>query len=520
MYHEFIHSKVFLIRSHSHPEELLNRHFSRDNRAPAREIPDHPTESASSTATADQLTKLERNLRRFEEERRRFDDEKRRFEQEKRDAETALRNRRLQAFQRRRDERQQADAVDADVHQKLCSILRVIEDQHQQYRLPGISPARPVRTAAGWRTSSGEEFASPSSQSGSPLPVVVVKAPPPPLPAGLTVLGYPNDSASASTLAEDYESSTAKSLSSRAGDFDDEEAENDDEFEVTVTEDPPANAANCRTNDEPPATVVEPPPAAQPSWLRRLFRRPAKPPPARLPAPTVGPVSLTRFCLVETRLVWHQLLAEHATEWAAARRCRNRCFADLVVLLFVCGLGGLTFRFVEGSFENFYKCGVRRVKRDFVDHLWTTSHNLREDDWKQVAREKLRSFEEELHAAHEAGMTSYSGMKAWTFVNGLIYCLTVITTIGKRMLAHLFALHFTMSPVSVCRIRSYLSEHKHRSSNHDCLCNGWHTAVYDSTQRFRQVLYVAHQVFGGVFAAPGKHELVGTHLPAGLRAGV
>lgn len=56
---------------------------------------------------------------------------------------------------------------------------------------------------------------------------------------------------------------------------------------------------------------------------------------------------------------------------------------------------------------------------------------FREDDWKTAARSKLRKFEEELHAAHEAGMTSYSGMKAWTFINGMIYCMTVVTTIGK-----------------------------------------------------------------------------------------
>lgn len=476
------------IRLCRHPEELLNRHFSRDSRAPTRELPDAGASASSSVVAADQLTKLERNLRRFEEERRRFDDEKRRFEQEKRDAETALRNRRLQAFQRRRDERQQADAVDADVHQKLCSILRVIEDSQHQYRLPGISPMRPVRSTAtkGWRTSSGEEFAS-QSPSDSPVPVVVRKAPLTAVPLQLDVLDYPNDSA-ASTVAEDYESSTAKSISSREGDFDDEEAAEgeDDDADVTVTEEiPPTPDITCNTGQESTTANDESnspePPAVKRSWFRRLFWSSAKPPAAPMPSPSVGPVSLTRFCLVETRLVWHQLLVEHSPEWAAARRCRNRCLADLVVLMFVCGLGGLTFRFVEGSFENFYKCGVRRVKRDFVDHLWTTSHNLREDDWKQAARAKLRSFEEELHAAHEAGMTSYSGMKAWTFVNGLIYCLTVITTIGR--LGHPCDVsQLLMVTVSVRRIRSHLSEHKHGSSHYDCVRHGGHSAVYDSVE--------------------------------------
>lgn len=54
----------------------------------------------------------------------------------------------------------------------------------------------------------------------------------------------------------------------------------------------------------------------------------------------------------------------------------------------------------------------------------------REEDWKSMAIGKLRIFEEELHVAHEAGSTSYSGLKAWTFINGVVYCMTIVTTIG------------------------------------------------------------------------------------------
>lgn len=54
-----------------------------------------------------------------------------------------------------------------------------------------------------------------------------------------------------------------------------------------------------------------------------------------------------------------------------------------------------------------------------------------EDDWKSLARNKLKIFEEELHSAHEAGLRSYSGLKAWTFINGVVYCMSVVTTIGE-----------------------------------------------------------------------------------------
>lgn len=114
------------------------------------------------------------------------------------------------------------------------------------------------------------------------------------------------------------------------------------------------------------------------------------------------------------------------------KRMRNACIGELILVIIYCGLGAFVFRFTEGAFETFYKCGVKRVKRDFLDSLWNYSHNMREDDWKSMARRKLMDFEEQLHNAHEAGVHSYSGQKSWTFLNSVSYCLTVITTIGAE----------------------------------------------------------------------------------------
>ena len=105
--------------------------------------------------------------------------------------------------------------------------------------------------------------------------------------------------------------------------------------------------------------------------------------------------------------------------------------SSLMVMMIFCGLGAFMFRFIEGAFESFYKCGVKRVKRDFIDSLWTLSRNTREDEWKMKARRKLWEFEEQLHTAHEAGVTTYSGQKSWSFLNSVVYCLTIVTTIGE-----------------------------------------------------------------------------------------
>nr|XP_031843081.1 trichohyalin isoform X2 [Nomia melanderi] len=123
-------------------------------------------------------------------------------------------------------------------------------------------------------------------------------------------------------------------------------------------------------------------------------------------------------------------VAQNPIETEIMNDLKNRCLSQLLLIIIYCGLGAFVFRFTEGAFETFYKCGVKRVKRDFLDSLWDYSHNMREDDWKSMARKKLMEFEEQLHEAHEAGVQTYSGQRSWTFLNAVVYCLTVITTIG------------------------------------------------------------------------------------------
>ncbi|XP_055533778.1 uncharacterized protein LOC129723527 [Wyeomyia smithii] len=132
----------------------------------------------------------------------------------------------------------------------------------------------------------------------------------------------------------------------------------------------------------------------------------------------------------ELKDFWLDFLDDKPLERSRLRLQANECLFYFGVLVMLCGVGGIIFRVTEGTFESQYKCGVKRVKRDFIDHLWLSSHNQKEEDWKQTARVRLRKFEEELQVAFEAGMKTYSGNTAWNFVNGVIYSLTVVSTIG------------------------------------------------------------------------------------------
>lgn len=87
---------------------------------------------------------------------------------------------------------------------------------------------------------------------------------------------------------------------------------------------------------------------------------------------------------------------------------------------------------------------MKRVKRDFIEGLWVKSQQMREEEWKSMARRKLWEFEDQLSAAFDAGINSYSGQRSWSFLNSVVYSLSIVTTIGTnwRHLHHCLALEF------------------------------------------------------------------------------
>lgn len=86
---------------------------------------------------------------------------------------------------------------------------------------------------------------------------------------------------------------------------------------------------------------------------------------------------LIKVLLKEAIQVWRIHKIKNISQWRIIKHGMRSCMAKLLILVIYCGLGGLLFRFVEGNFENIYKCSVKRVKRDFIDQLWQSSHNLR-----------------------------------------------------------------------------------------------------------------------------------------------
>jgi hypothetical protein len=84
-----------------------------------------------------------------------------------------------------------------------------------------------------------------------------------------------------------------------------------------------------------------------------------------------------KLLLREARQVWSIHRRLHPDEWRCVKNEIKKCLSELLLLMICCGMGGLVFQYIEGNYEMVNKAGVKRVKRDFIDQLWLSSHNLR-----------------------------------------------------------------------------------------------------------------------------------------------
>lgn len=226
--------------------------------------------------------------------------------------------------------------------------------------------------------------------------------------------------------------SSPRHRNSTSDDADDEYATERKKSSDSNSISPPKALINGKTPDQSKKTKsgVE----TKEFWIRRLFSR--KTAEEKLLEKQEKEKKLKLKKSLEKQRVgkltkWKIFKLRNQSQILEIKRLTKKCIANTIILAIFCGLGGLMFRFTEGALENFYKCGAKKVKRDFLDQLWAKSHSMREEEWKSMARNKLRTFEEELQNAFDGGVSNHRGQNAWSFVNSCIYCFSVITTIGN-----------------------------------------------------------------------------------------
>lgn len=280
--------------------------------------------SSSDTSNSKERSKLEINLLKFDAERRRFEEEKKKFEKEKRDL-SKIRLKKLEEFDKKR-------IFSGYTQSKIGEKNKVTISSSEEDKFKLI-----------------ENFKEAQQISIEPRPTVVKE----------------------DKKLTDYESSTESCSSSEV-----------DEDYSTSKESGKIMLEPIKILPEDETVAIEIIPNKNKSWFLSLFggkkiKNEKKWKKWENPIEPIKSPSLLRFIFIDSFKLWRQFIRDNSDEYDKIIQKRNRCIADTILIIIFCGLGGMFFRFSEGSFENQYKCGVRRVKRDFVDQLWISSHNLR-----------------------------------------------------------------------------------------------------------------------------------------------
>uniref|UniRef100_A0A5S6QRI6 Potassium channel domain-containing protein n=1 Tax=Trichuris muris TaxID=70415 RepID=A0A5S6QRI6_TRIMR len=113
-----------------------------------------------------------------------------------------------------------------------------------------------------------------------------------------------------------------------------------------------------------------------------------------------------------------------------------KVFLLLIVLLSFLLCGGCLFQHLEQevTLEHFYSANVEleRHKADLLKSLWAHALVLGEDDWNQIATERIEFYERQVGRLTEnVGPRNADWRETpWSFMDSLFYTFTLVTTIG------------------------------------------------------------------------------------------
>ncbi|XP_047991516.1 TWiK family of potassium channels protein 18-like [Leguminivora glycinivorella] len=128
-------------------------------------------------------------------------------------------------------------------------------------------------------------------------------------------------------------------------------------------------------------------------------------------------------------------LAQRAASGCARAACSQLGLVMLVAVYVV--LGALLFEYLESGPEVQQRSAIQRSREECLKELWAITERLNvlyERNWTRLVHEQLRKFESSIvAAARQASDVQPQELtleSKWTFSGALIYCITLITTIG------------------------------------------------------------------------------------------
>ncbi|XP_031766319.2 uncharacterized protein LOC113520202 [Galleria mellonella] len=119
-----------------------------------------------------------------------------------------------------------------------------------------------------------------------------------------------------------------------------------------------------------------------------------------------------------------------------ARAACSQIGLVILVVIYVL-LGAVLFEYLESGPEVQKRSAIQRSREECLKELWAITERLNvlyERNWTRLVHEQLRKFETSIVAAArqstEAQPPELALNSKWTFSGSIIYCITLITTIG------------------------------------------------------------------------------------------
>lgn len=309
-----------------------------------------------------QMSKLEQNLRRFEEERRKFEMERRKFELERRELDR-IRLKRLEERDKKRI---------AEGYQQLLARRSSAEKSRKVSLKASLDPEENQRLIESFNEAQEMDALPQEKKTKRSSSKAKKHLQPPDLVPPETIVRRSVSLRRRASPRRQYSTSE---------DADDEYGtERKDSETMTMQQ---RALANSQVVTE--VVQVEEKKKSPGNWFTRLFKRKMAEEKNKQDEEKekeeTNKKKLEKKKKLDEKVMklskWKLFKLRKQKEVQEIRRLCRKCFANIILLAIFCGFGGLIFRFTEGAMENFYKCGVKKVKRDFVDQLWASSHNMR-----------------------------------------------------------------------------------------------------------------------------------------------
>ncbi|KAF2353625.1 Potassium channel domain [Trinorchestia longiramus] len=125
-------------------------------------------------------------------------------------------------------------------------------------------------------------------------------------------------------------------------------------------------------------------------------------------------------------------LTEKISKWS--KKGFTHVFMFLMIAAYT-ALGAALFIMIEAPHENTEKLIIEYERNRLIDDLFVESKLHERHEWREMAKARIRPYEDKLMTSYSHGVSADTDDRVWTFWKSMFFCSTITTTIGYGHMA-------------------------------------------------------------------------------------